>query len=313
MDITQLAPRLLDLLRGATHITLLPHNNPDADSLGSALAFAQFLKHHNIPHSLVTLGPVAPYLHTLPFFHTTTTTVTPHTSHLITFDAADARHAQLPLVLSLLSTTPHITVIDHHATNTNFGDYNIVIPHYPSTTALITDIFRATNTPISPTTATLLLSGLQTDTGNFTNPATSPRAFSTASHLVACGAVPSTTWEHIKRNKSPQLLSLFGFLLQRIAPHPTLPLFVTYITHQELQTLHCTDTDVGNFPDYLLSTASLPSMLLLHERADGAIKGSFRTTRDDFDVSALAQQFGGGGHTKAAGFIGTKKLSEYLT
>lgn len=313
MDITQSSVHLLQILRGATHITLLPHQNPDADSLGSALAFGQLLTHHGIPFSIVALGPIAPYLHALPFFHTIITTVPSHTSHLITFDAADARHAQLPLITSQLTTPPHIIVIDHHATNTLFGDFNIVLSHYPSTTALVTDIFHATNTPLSPLTATLLMSGLQTDTGNFTNPATSPRAFSIAADLVAHGAVPATTWEHIKRNKSPHVIPLFGLLLQRIASHPTLPVFVTHVTQADLQSLHCTDEDVGTFPDYLLSIASLPSMLLLHERTDGTIKGSFRTTRDDFDVGALAQQFGGGGHTKAAGFIGTKKLSDYLT
>ena len=312
MDVALQSSQLLKLLQESTHITLIPHHNPDADSLGSALAFGQFLAHHQLSFSILTLGPIAPYLHGFPFFHTITTHIPSHTSHLITFDAADANHAQLPHILPHLTTSPHITVIDHHTSNTHFGNHNIVLPHYPSTTALITDIFRTTNTPISPTTATLLLSGLQTDTGNFTNPATSVRAFSIAAHLVACGAVPSATWEQVKRTKSPTLLSLFGFLLQRIAPHPTLPLYVTYITQEELQNLNSTDTDVGNFPDYLLSIASLPSMLLLHERSDGTIKGSFRTTRDDFDVSALAQQHGGGGHQKAAGFIGNKKLSDYL-
>jgi phosphoesterase RecJ-like protein len=42
--------------------------------------------------------------------------------------------------------------------------------------------------------------------------------------------------------------------------------------------------------------------MVLTEQADGMIKGSFRTTRDDTDVSAIAKALGGGGHKKAAGF-----------
>lgn len=312
MLIAEQSTTLLSHLQKATHVALVPHHNPDADSLGSALAFAQFLSHHHIPHSVVCVGPLAQYLRSFPFFHTITTTISPSTSHIITFDASDARHAQLPLLIAQLPHTPHITVIDHHATNEHFGDFNIVIPSYPSTTSLIVDIFGNTNTPLTEKAATLLLTGLQTDTGNFTNPATTPLAFTTAAQLVAHGAVPAIAWSKIKRNKSPHLIPLFGLGLERLSLHPTFPLYVTYFTQADIERLACTPDDIGVFPDYLLSIAAIDSMMILCERPDGSIKGSLRTTRDDFDVGAIAVGFGGGGHQKAAGFIGTKKLHDYL-
>jgi phosphoesterase RecJ-like protein len=52
--------------------------------------------------------------------------------------------------------------------------------------------------------------------------------------------------------------------------------------------------------------------LLLKEVADGKIKGSFRTTRDDIDVAAWAKTLGGGGHKKAAGFTSTGTIDEIL-
>lgn len=313
MDIATQSFTLLTILKKATHVALVPHYNPDADSLGSALAFAQFLSHYHVPHSVVCVGPLANYLHSFPFFHTITSTISPTTSHIITFDASDASHAQLPLLISQLHHTPHITVIDHHATNEQFGDLNIVVPSYPSTTSLITDIFLHTNTPLSEKTATLLLTGLQTDTGNFTNPATTPLAFTTAAQLITRGAIPSIAWSKIKRNKSPHLIPLFGLGLERLSLHPTFPLYVTYFTQADIERLACTPDDISSFPDYLLSIAAIDSMMIVYERSDGSIKGSLRTTRDDFDVGAIAVAFGGGGHKKAAGFIGSKTLSEYLT
>ena len=48
------------------------------------------------------------------------------------------------------------------------------------------------------------------------------------------------------------------------------------------------------------------------ETADGLVKGSFRTTRDDVDVSLLAKKLGGGGHKKAAGFTVAGTIEEVL-
>ena len=52
--------------------------------------------------------------------------------------------------------------------------------------------------------------------------------------------------------------------------------------------------------------------MVLKELTEGKVKGSFRTTRDDVDVSALAQLFGGGGHKKAAGFTMEGDIQEVI-
>ena len=52
------------------------------------------------------------------------------------------------------------------------------------------------------------------------------------------------------------------------------------------------------------------AVLVLKGQADGMVKGSYRTTRDDVDVAAMAKVYGGGGHRKAAGFTVAGKLVE---
>ena len=62
------------------------------------------------------------------------------------------------------------------------------------------------------------------------------------------------------------------------------------------------DEDVEGISNFLNKLDGAKISLFIKETADGKIKGSFRTTSDDVDVSALALKMGGGGHKKAAGF-----------
>ena len=76
----------------------------------------------------------------------------------------------------------------------------------------------------------------------------------------------------------------------------------TYLTIKDLTEYGINDDDVEGVSNFLNKLDGAKISLFIKETADGKIKGSFRTTNDDVDVSALAKQMGGGGHKKAAGF-----------
>jgi len=76
----------------------------------------------------------------------------------------------------------------------------------------------------------------------------------------------------------------------------------TYLTIKDLTQYGINDDDVEGISNFLNKLDGAKVSLFIKETADGKIKGSFRTTNDDVDVSALAKKMGGGGHKKAAGF-----------
>ena len=76
----------------------------------------------------------------------------------------------------------------------------------------------------------------------------------------------------------------------------------TYLTIKDLTEYGINDDDVEGVSNFLNKLDGAKISLFIKETADGKIKGSFRTTNDDVDVSALAKKMGGGGHKKAAGF-----------
>jgi len=76
----------------------------------------------------------------------------------------------------------------------------------------------------------------------------------------------------------------------------------TYITQNDIKKYHLTENDSEGIANFLNSIHDGAMGLVLKEKEDGSVKGSFRTTHDDIDVSAYAKALGGGGHKKAAGF-----------
>jgi phosphoesterase RecJ-like protein len=77
---------------------------------------------------------------------------------------------------------------------------------------------------------------------------------------------------------------------------------VSVVTWKDFQECEADTDEVSGAIDFLNAVPGSKYTCLLNEDKNGTIKGSFRTQRDDVDLSALAGQFGGGGHKKAAGF-----------
>lgn len=204
-----------------------------------------------------------------------------------------------------------ITVnVDHHQTNPEYGDVNIVDRSASATCAMLYEWFRAAGYPIDRKVATCLLTGILTDTGSFSNPGTNEAALESAAGLLLQGASVSGVLERVVRNKTVPELKLWGRAFERLYEHPSLKLVVTIITQADLNELGATDEALEGVANFLNDLAGYRAVLVLKEKDDSTIKGSLRTTRDDVDVAAIAKLFGGGGHRKAAGFSVPGRLVE---
>src|SRR5690606_27261111 len=97
------------------------------------------------------------------------------------------------------------------------------------------NFYRINAIPIDAHTATCLLTGIITDTGNFTNSATTVQSLQVSSELIRAGANVKLIKEVIFKDKSVDGLKLWGLMLSRLAKHDTHQIVYTYITQQELQ------------------------------------------------------------------------------
>lgn len=290
------------LISHSRHVTLVPHKNPDADSLGSALAFGDYCAYKKIPYSLWCATLVHPRYHFLHGLHALTKMPHINSDVICVFDAGDAEFSALDDLKKQLYGTPKVINIDHHSSNSLFGNVNLVDTNMPSTTAVCFAFFQHLHIPIDHRTATSMLAGILTDTSSFSNPATSSTAFSMAHALMRKGAHFTSLHTNIERTQTFKGFALWGIALSRLYIAMPWHIAITFLTHADFQKNDATDDDFAGLSNFLNTVADCHATLVLRETQDGMIKGSLRTTRDDFDVSKFALALGGGGHKKAAGF-----------
>lgn len=300
------AKQIYNLILKADKILLVPHQNPDGDALGAVSACMQCLDKIGKAHTAFCPTDISPKLHYLPHLEKVTNdaAIWDKADHdiIVVLDSGDLRYAGIDKYIAKLTHDPIIINIDHHVTNENFGHHNLIMPGASSTTEVLFNFFKYNQIEIDKNIATALLTGIITDTDNFSNAGTTITSLSAASELVKKGGDLNSIKNHIFRNRTVASLKLWGAVLSRLNKHEKLEIAYTYITQKDLKEHHASQTEAEGIANFLNNLSDGKAGMILKEAEDGKIKGSLRTTRDDVDVSAMAKIFGGGGHKKAAGF-----------
>ncbi len=295
----------------SARILLASHKNC-GDATGSIVAIYLALRRQ---HKQVTMFLPAPVPRSLVFLPETDKIITD--SNLINLADYDlwlcvdaAEPAMTGLGDKFMKRPKGLVVvnIDHHLTNPGYGDVNLIDHAAPAACAMIYDWFKSADYVVDQPIATCLLTGILTDTGSFSNPATNEIALQTAADLLIKGASARRVLGEVVYNKTLAELKLWGRALERLNVNVELEIVSTIITQQDFAELEVSMEAVEGVANFLNDLSGFKAVLVLKEQADGTIKGSLRTTREDVDVAKLAKIWGGGGHKKAAGFTVKGKL-----
>ncbi|MBT4917613.1 bifunctional oligoribonuclease/PAP phosphatase NrnA [Candidatus Peregrinibacteria bacterium] len=203
--------------------------------------------------------------------------------------------------------------IDHHVSNAHFGKINYVDIMSSSTTELLFPILEELAKEegvdiIDEDIATLLLTGIITDTGSFQNANTSPKSFAKAAQLISHGARQQEIIQHIYKTKQLSQLKLWGRVLTKIQTDEKYRMVWSVVSQQDFKDTESSEEQTGDIIDELMTNApGAEIVFLMKEKEDGQVSISMRTTTPSVDASYIAEQFGGGGHTQAAGFRITDK------
>lgn len=309
-----ISQKIHEQIKAAEKIIIIPHQNSDGDTAGSATALYEYLTQLKKPVEIFCATTLTPKLNFLPHSHQIKTDAKvfydTKVDTVIILDSGDLRYAGVDKHLRDHQAT--IINIDHHATNENYGHHNLVITTASSTAEIVYHFFVEMKIVINQRMATSLLTGLITDTDNFTNSATSARALTAASQLVRFGGNLNLINNKVIKNKTINTLRLWGIVLSRLEKNDKLDLAYTYITQKDLTDNHVDDAESDGIANFLNNLDEAKISLILKETKNGKIKGSFRTTHDGVDVTVLAKKFSGGGHKKAAGFTTDGTIKDVL-
>lgn len=237
-----------------------------------------------------------------------------HYDLIVTVDTGDLEQLG-PLYSGNVGFFQHVPLlnIDHHASNSQFGQVNFVDMTASSTTqAMMPIIDGLGENLIDEDIATLLLAGLITDTGSFQNPNTTPESLALAAKLVTLGARQQEIIKHVYKTKKLSTLKLWGKILSKIQADSKYNIVWSRIDEADLLETGANSEEAGSIIDELMTNAPNGEVFfLVKKKADGLYSFSIRTSRPDIDGSEIAALFGGGGHKQAAGCrIGAGSMEE---
>ncbi|MBD3328133.1 hypothetical protein GF340_02395 [Candidatus Peregrinibacteria bacterium] len=288
---------LTNAFKKAKHVGIISHKNPDPDTLSSNIALRKFLEADKKKVSSVCIDPIPEKLLFITKKYDFKSSIDKNMDLLVCVDTSSRDQTHF----LLKNTKKNIIVIDHHASNEMFGKINIVNPDAASTTYIIYFLFKKMRIKINPETATLLLTGLYYDTGNFMHSNTNATVLMIAADLQSKGANRKQIVEMMNKTHSVNQLKLWGKALSNITLTKTGGA-VSGLTKDDFQTCNATQNDTKGIIDYISSTKDSKYAALFCNDDDGNIKGSFRSKEENVDVADLAKYLGGGGHKKASGF-----------
>lgn len=207
--------------------------------------------------------------------------------------------------VDFFSSTP-ILNIDHHISNTRFGQTHLIDTVSASATEVLYFWFNSVpewKTKITPDMATLLLTGLITDTRSFQNPNTTPRSLEVAANLLDLGARQQEIIQHVYKTKPLSTLKIWGRALNRIQIDTDARIVWSAVSREDLVEMGATSKETAGILDELITTVPDADIhVLFTEIEDGGFKASLRSS-PAVDVSRLSGKlFQGGGHARASGF-----------
>jgi phosphoesterase RecJ-like protein len=202
--------------------------------------------------------------------------------------------------VKLIASHATIVNVDHHPSNSRFGDVNVIDPNASAVGQMVMEMLDHFAYPITPTMAASLYVALLTDTGGFRHENTTPRALDDAARLARLGADPGRIATLVYKMRPETTLKLSGLALATMRVEMEGRLAWAKVTRRMLREAGAVMAESEGIIDTLNSIAGLELAILFKEVNGSLTKISVRS-RGAVDAAALCASFGGGGHIRAAG------------
>lgn len=295
----------LDLIGGASRILVTGHLSPDGDSAGSMIALSRMLRAAGFDACATA---EAKALGKLSFLEGAKDLVSPRSLRkkcrfdlLIAVDCSSPE--RMPPEVRPLAATLKSVCIDHHvAADSTYGDVRVIDSAASSAGELVWRLARFAGWEIDRVSAEALWTAIVTDTGRFAYDSTSPCTLRAAADLLERGvrtSVINDTIYGVYPRKSIELKKRAWKSLHiwknRIVAEVSLK-------RDDFREVRGTKADVEDVIEIPRAVAGNKIALFFYEIPDRTkeTRCSIRT-RGDYDATAIAGRFGGGGHLKAAG------------
>ncbi len=292
--------RILDAIRKSKTICVFGHIRPDGDCVGSQLGLALALQNEGKKVFCWNEDPIPQkykFLNQDGLFQ--------QPKRGMKFDcviATDcASFERLGKVGRCISHRKILINIDHHESNTRYGDINWISGREPSTGELIYRLLKVARWPITKPIANCLFTAISTDTGSFQYATTRPGTFHAAAELVTRGAnlakICDEVYQSYPLSRARLLKHIYGRF--RLTHNDRIAWF--WLKKIDFARTGAESVDTEGLIDHIRAIEPVVVACVFEELEPELTRISLRSKSDRVNVNEIAAQFGGGGHPAAAG------------
>lgn len=191
--------------------------------------------------------------------------------------------------------------IDHHESNTRYGDLNWVSPHEPSSGELIYRLLKVANWPITKQIADCLFTAISTDTGSFQYPTTRPGTFHAGAELVTRGADLAKICDEVYQSYPVSRARLLRHLYSKFRLTHDEQIAYFWLKKADLARTGADSNDTEGLIDHIRAIEPVIIACVFEELEPELTRISLRSKSEKVNVNEIAALFGGGGHHAAAG------------
>mgnify|MGYP002713563272 FL=1 len=288
--------QLKSLIDQADEIGVVSHVNPDGDNLGSSLGLARALRNYGKDVEVLGHDTIDNYLKFLPDLEYYKNDYKDSYDLLLILDASE--FDRIGDAQPVAHNSKKTAVIDHHLGGKITSDLNIIHPDAPATCQLVYEIINKLDLPLDEKTASLLFTGIVTDTGRFMYYDTNRETFDVAGKLIDAGADKDFIYQALYQNKPIKTLK---FETDLIANTEFIENKVFAIASKDkVDEFGVQMGDSEHVVNILRDLEGIEVAMLLKEYDNGEYKVSMRSK--GIDIAKVARENGGGGHVNASGF-----------
>ena len=301
---------MIDHLSASKNVLVTTHVRPDGDALGSTAAMVLGLAAKGIRATVLLLSHLpskyAFIYRDLEIGNFDVEKVWPADFSMNQYDTLlvidTGTWSQLPGVKDRLAGfTGKTLVIDHHMTQESWGDARLVVTKAAAAGEIVAELLHRWDIALTAPMARAIYLALVSDTGWFQFSNTQPRTLRLAATLMEAGVDTDQLYQLLYQSERPERVTLQAHAQQSLELLAENRLAVMQVSKQDFLRAHASSGDTEALINIPLQIATVQVSILLNEPMDdGPIRVSCRS-KGTIDVSQFAQQFGGGGHARAAG------------
>ena len=301
---------VISRIAAAKRVLILSHDRPDGDAIGSAVGLGLILEAAGKEIQVVNHDPVPEALRFLPRVSRIDSGDAIRPSDLVIALDSAGRDRISASVWDRIADELDVINIDHHVSNSGYGDINYVDPRSPATGQLISQLAMEAGWEISKDAATHLYAAISTDTGSFRYPSTSSDTMRIIAHLIDLGVDVGRINQELYESYPMRRVEVLSYLLKDLRLDCENRCASVLLPYRITEKLGLGPGDTEGVIDVIRAIDSVIVAVFFEEFADGRIRVSSRSKSVEVSVGSICEFFGGGGHTLAAGARLPGPLSE---